>query len=169
MSKSEIWQIDAISIEELDLLWVTGTEDSHPILTANQLQNSLLCPYFFQRVAQRGWIGSNDVADTWSRACLYQATGASARLRCTCCAPPGEMHNRRLLQCDSQGNYQTDEIVSFFSSGSHTHLTLNSAIVWGTSAKHSRGQKVGLDHVLEDEDGKSLATWADALILIPAV
>ncbi|KAF8897426.1 developmentally regulated GTP binding protein 1 [Infundibulicybe gibba] len=26
------------------------------------------------------------------------------------------------------------------------------AIVWGASAKHSRGQKVGLDHILEDED-----------------
>jgi ribosome-interacting GTPase 1 len=26
------------------------------------------------------------------------------------------------------------------------------AIVYGTSAKHSRGQKVGLDHILEDEE-----------------
>ena len=29
-----------------------------------------------------------------------------------------------------------------------------SAIVWGASAKHARGQKVGLDHVLDDEDGE---------------
>lgn len=26
------------------------------------------------------------------------------------------------------------------------------AIVWGASAKHARGQKVGLDHIMEDED-----------------
>lgn len=30
---------------------------------------------------------------------------------------------------------------------------LKYAIVWGASAKHARGQKVGLDHILEDEDG----------------
>ncbi|POW00310.1 hypothetical protein PSHT_13107 [Puccinia striiformis] len=28
----------------------------------------------------------------------------------------------------------------------------NSCVVWGTSAKHARGQKVGLEHVLDDED-----------------
>ena len=33
---------------------------------------------------------------------------------------------------------------------------MSSAVVWGASAKHARGQKVGLDHVLEDEDGTAI-------------
>ena len=37
------------------------------------------------------------------------------------------------------------------------YLMLVSAIVWGASAKHARGQKVGLDHILDDEDGTHLA------------
>ena len=36
-----------------------------------------------------------------------------------------------------------------------------SAIVWGASAKHARGQKVGLDHVLDDEDGEYPAPLHD--------
>lgn len=34
----------------------------------------------------------------------------------------------------------------------YSHLS-SSCVVWGASAKHARGQKVGLDHILEDEDG----------------
>lgn len=32
--------------------------------------------------------------------------------------------------------------------------------MWGASAKHSRGQKVGMDHVLEDEDGTCHVVYA---------
>jgi ribosome-interacting GTPase 1 len=36
-------------------------------------------------------------------------------------------------------------------------MEFQSAIVWGASAKHARGQKVGLEHILEDEDGEVCA------------
>lgn len=45
-------------------------------------------------------------------------------------------------------------IILFHFEDSSELSTFHSAIVWGASAKHSRGQKVGLDHVLEDEDGE---------------
>jgi hypothetical protein len=44
--------------------------------------------------------------------------------------------------------------VEDFCSAIHKEIAkqMKYAIVWGASAKHSRGQKVGLEHVLEDED-----------------
>lgn len=44
--------------------------------------------------------------------------------------------------------------VENFCDAIHKEIKRNfkSAMVYGTSAKHSRGQKVGIDHVLEDQD-----------------
>ena len=44
--------------------------------------------------------------------------------------------------------------VEDFCNAIHKEIAKNfkSALVFGTSVKHSRGQKVGLDHVLEDEE-----------------
>ncbi|THH33658.1 hypothetical protein EUX98_g549 [Antrodiella citrinella] len=50
--------------------------------------------------------------------------------------------------------------VEDFCNSIHKEISkqLKYAVVWGASAKHARGQKVGLDHVLEDEDGKFYVT-----------
>ncbi|KAH9050002.1 P-loop containing nucleoside triphosphate hydrolase protein [Lactarius hengduanensis] len=44
--------------------------------------------------------------------------------------------------------------VEDFCNAIHKEITkqMKYAMVWGASAKHARGQKVGLDHLLEDED-----------------
>ena len=113
-------KIDAISIQELDLLYKIPTS----------------CP-----ISSTQWLNIDELIEmSWTMLDLvrvytkprgkmpdYSAPVVLKRSRCT---------------------------VEDFCNAIHKEIAKNfkSALVFGTSVKHSRGQKVGLDHVLEDEE-----------------
>ncbi|WVF70351.1 hypothetical protein IAT40_005141 [Kwoniella sp. CBS 6097] len=113
-------KIDAISIEELDLLY--------------KIPNSV-------PISSKMWLNIDELREVmWDKLNLvriytkprgqhpdYSSPVVLRRGRCT---------------VEDFCNAIHKEIVKQF----------RNAMVWGTSAKHARGQKVGLDHVLEDED-----------------
>ncbi|ORY92849.1 P-loop containing nucleoside triphosphate hydrolase protein [Leucosporidium creatinivorum] len=117
-------KIDAISIEELDLLY--------------KIPNSV-------PISAREWLNVDELIETmWDRLDLvriytkpkgkqpdYTAPVVLKRARCT---------------------------VEDFCNQIHKDIAkqLKFAMVYGTSVKHSRGQRVGLDHVLADEDVVSI-------------
>lgn len=117
-------KIDAISIEELDLLY--KIPDSVPI-------------------SAREWLNIDELIDTmWEKLDLvrvytkpkgkqpdYSAPVVLKRSKCT---------------------------IEDFCNAIHKEIAkqMKYAVVYGTSAKHSRGQRVGLDHVLADEDVVSI-------------
>jgi len=113
-------KIDAISIEELDLLY--------------KIPHS--CP-----VSSREWLNVDELIQLmWETLDLVRVYTKPRGL-------PPDYSQPVVLR---QGKCSVED----FCNAIHKEIAkqLKYAIVWGASAKHSRGQKVGLDHILEDED-----------------
>jgi len=113
-------KIDAISIEELDLLY----------------KIPMSVP-----VSSKDWWNIDELIDTmWKTLNLVRVYTKPRGLAPDYSAPVV----LRRGKCS----------VEDFCNSIHKEIAkqLKYAIVWGASAKHARGQKVGLDHILEDED-----------------
>lgn len=113
-------KIDAISIEELDLLYKIPM--SVPISSKEWLNVDELIEKMWETLnLVRAYTKPRGLAPDYSSPVVLR------RGKCT---------------------------VEDFCNAIHKEIAkqLKYAIVWGASAKHARGQKVGLDHILEDED-----------------
>jgi len=113
-------KIDAISIEELDLLY--------------KIPNSV-------PISAKQWWNIDELIDVmWDKLDLARVYTK----------PRGQLpdYSSPVVLRRSKAS------VEDFCNAIHKEIAKQTkyAIVWGTSAKHARGQKVGLDHVLEDED-----------------
>ncbi|KIM90676.1 hypothetical protein PILCRDRAFT_953 [Piloderma croceum F 1598] len=112
-------KIDAISIEELDLLY--------------KIPHS--CP-----ISSREWLNVDE---------LIQMMWETLDLVRVYTKPRGLAPDYSQPVVLRRGKCSVED----FCNAIHKEIAKQmNAIVWGASAKHSRGQKVGLDHILEDED-----------------
>ncbi|KAH7343619.1 developmentally regulated GTP binding protein 1 [Rhizoctonia solani] len=113
-------KIDAISIEELDLLY--------------KIPNSV-------PVSSKEWMNIDELLEVmWSALDLVRVYTK----------PRGLAPDYSTPVVLRRGKSSVED----FCNSIHKEIAkqMKYAIVWGSSAKHSRGQKVGLEHVLEDED-----------------
>ncbi|KAG9100946.1 hypothetical protein FRC06_003513 [Ceratobasidium sp. 370] len=117
-------KIDAISIEELDLLY--------------KIPNS--CP-----ISSKEWMNIDELIEQmWTALDMVRVYTKPRGLAPDYSAPVVLRRGK--------------SSVEDFCNSIHKEIAkqMKYAVVWGSSAKHSRGQKVGLDHVLEDEDVVSI-------------
>ncbi|KAJ3567791.1 hypothetical protein NP233_g6133 [Leucocoprinus birnbaumii] len=113
-------KIDAISIEELDLLYKIPM--SVPI-------------------SSKEWLNVDElIQKMWETLNLVRVYTKPRGLPPDYSAPVVLRHGK--------------STVEDFCNAIHKEIAkqMKYAVVWGASAKHTRGQKVGLEHVLEDED-----------------
>ncbi|KDQ64882.1 hypothetical protein JAAARDRAFT_240889 [Jaapia argillacea MUCL 33604] len=113
-------KIDAISIEELDLLY--------------KIPNSV-------PISSKEWLNVDELIEKmWEALDLVRVYTKPRKL-------PPDYTQPVVLR---RGKCSVED----FCNSIHKEIAkqMKYAIVWGASAKHSRGQKVGLEHILEDED-----------------
>ncbi|KAG2152127.1 P-loop containing nucleoside triphosphate hydrolase protein [Suillus cothurnatus] len=113
-------KIDAISIEELDLLY--------------KIPHSV-------PISSREWLNIDELSEKmWDALELVRVYTK----------PRGQSPDYSAPVVLRRGRCSVED----FCNAIHKEIAkqMKYAIVWGASAKHSRGQKVGLDHILEDED-----------------
>ncbi|KAH9821524.1 P-loop containing nucleoside triphosphate hydrolase protein [Melampsora americana] len=113
-------KIDAISIEELDLLY--------------RIPNSV-------PISVKEWLNIDELIDAlWHKLDLVRVYTK----------PRGRQpdYSQPIVLKTAKST------VEDFCNAIHKEISkqMKYCVVWGTSAKHARGQKVGLEHVLEDED-----------------
>ncbi|GAA5977850.1 hypothetical protein JCM11641_006090 [Rhodosporidiobolus odoratus] len=114
-------KIDAISIEELDLLY--------------RIPNAV-------PISVKEWLNIDELIDTmWEKLALTRVYTL----------PRGAKEPDYTAPVVLRRSAST---VEDFCNSIHKEIAkqLKYSMVWGSSVKHSRGQKVGLDHVLGDED-----------------
>ncbi|EIW82407.1 developmentally regulated GTP binding protein 1 [Coniophora puteana RWD-64-598 SS2] len=112
--------IDAISIEELDLLY--------------KIPNSV-------PISSKEWLNVDELIESmWEALDLVRVYTK----------PRGQSPDYSAPVVLRRGKCTVED----FCNAIHKEIVkqMKYAIVWGSSAKHARGQKVGLEHVLEDED-----------------
>ncbi|GAA6057591.1 hypothetical protein JCM3770_005401 [Rhodotorula araucariae] len=114
-------KIDAISIEELDLLY--------------RIPNSV-------PISAKDWLNIDELIETmWDKLALNRIYTKPRGVKVPDYTAPVVLKRSHSTVEDFCNNLHKDIAKN-----------LKYAMVWGTSVKHSRGQKVGLDHVLNDED-----------------
>ncbi|KAL5527390.1 hypothetical protein ACEPAG_6181 [Sanghuangporus baumii] len=113
-------KIDAISIEELDLLY--------------KIPNSV-------PISSKEWLNIDELIEVmWQNLDLVRVYTK----------PRGQPPDYTQPVVLKRGRSTVED----FCNSIHKEIAkqLKYAIVWGSSAKHARGQKVGLEHTLQDED-----------------
>ncbi|OCF33936.1 cytoplasmic protein [Kwoniella heveanensis CBS 569] len=124
-------KIDAISIEELDLLY--------------KIPNSV-------PISSKMWLNIDELREVmWDKLNLVRIYTK----------PRGQQPDYSSPVVLRRGRCTVED----FCNAIHKEIVkqFRNAMVWGTSAKHARGQKVGLDHVLEDEEQVCYILFANVI------